>query len=101
MSKRWFYNFCAVCVVILFCAALLTLSGCTSLDVKKEGDNWDVSYDALFRDLKDLHVKIDKEDGVNVHLGSAETSDEVGDVLEGWNLYNQCLDDIRAMSCPN
>lgn len=42
MNRRWFNNFCAVCVVILCMAALLVLAGCAGqgvkLDVETQND---------------------------------------------------------------
>jgi hypothetical protein len=59
---------------------LLLLTGCSSIDVEKDGDTWDVSYNSLFRELKDLYVNVDKDVGVTVQLGSASTSDQLVDI---------------------
>jgi len=34
MSRRWLTNFIAVCIVVLYCAALLILAGCAGQGVK-------------------------------------------------------------------
>jgi hypothetical protein len=66
--------------VIIFLVVIF-LSACSNIDVRKKGANWDVSYNSLFRDLKDLYVNVDKEEGVTVRLGSASTSSELGDLV--------------------
>jgi hypothetical protein len=60
---------------------LVLLTGCSNIDVKKKGANWDVSYNSLFRDLKDLYVNVDEDKGVTVRLGSASTSSELGELV--------------------
>ena len=34
MNRRWFNNFCAVCIVVLFMAVLLVTAGCAGQGVK-------------------------------------------------------------------
>jgi hypothetical protein len=70
---------------VIISIIVIILSGCSDINVKKNGGTWDVSYNSLFRDLKDLYVSVDKEEGVTVQLGSASTSDEFGDLVDGLN----------------
>jgi hypothetical protein len=73
----WVANFFGIIALVFL---VLNLTGCSNIDVKKKGDTWDVSYDSLFRELKDLYVNVDDQ-GVTVRLGSASTSSELGELV--------------------
>ena len=78
MSKRWLTNFLAVCTVVLIWAAMLILGGCASVHVEKTGEDWDITYNVLFRDIKEVHAVVGD---LRFDLGSAST--DLDDTIGG------------------
>ena len=70
MSKRWFRNFCAVCVVALYCVALLALNGCAMVDMTKTGADITWSSKTLWKDIKAVEAGTDSSD-FNFSMGSS------------------------------
>jgi hypothetical protein len=66
--------------VLFLVLSISILASCSSINVEKTGASWDVDYNSLFRELKDLYVKVDKDEGVTVSLGSASTSDQLVEI---------------------
>ena len=68
MSKRWFNNFCAVCVVVLYCAILVATTGCASVKMTKTGDDLTWESRTWFKDIQGVEAGAD---GFDFSLGSS------------------------------
>lgn len=75
MSKRWFNNFLAVCVVALFCTALLSLGGCAIVEVEKKIDGTFVwKSKTLWKDIEEVDASDAKAEGFKFKLGRSSNS---------------------------
>ena len=104
MNKHWLHNFIAVCVVILFLAILLLETGCSDIHVIKTGDDWDISYKNLWREVEKVEV-IKTDDKTIFRLGKAGSDDPIegivpylkppgpGATAKDWEDYNRWVDE--------
>ena len=77
MSKRWLWNFCAVCVVVLYCAALVAITGCASVKMTKVGEDVTWTSKTLWKDIDSVESEAEGKD-FKFGLGSSSNpmSDE-------------------------
>jgi len=70
MSKRWFYNFLAACLVVLYCIVLLLVAGCGTVHIESTPDGgfvWDSK--TLFKDVEKVTGIQTPDGGINFSLG--------------------------------
>lgn len=100
MSKRWFRNFVAICIVILFWALLFVISGCAgpALKLEVEADKGTQSRTVM------LETRYELENGgkfyrnpqtgeLTVELGSATTKELDASM---WSFMLQMLQMMQA-----
>lgn len=89
MNKRWFRNFCAACVMMLFFAILLVTAGCgggkgLKIDVQVDGTDKKVTLETDYQIENGLKITRNITTGeYEIALGSATTKDaEMGFMVE-------------------
>ena len=67
---------------------VLLLSGCAQVNVEKTGEDWDISYKVLWRNIEDVEARV----GDTVfRLGKANSDDPVKEIMldNNWILQYQ------------
>ena len=63
---------------VLLILSILFLSACAKIEVKKEGEDWDISYNVLWRNVEDVEAKVGN---TYFRLGKANSDDPVEEIV--------------------